>query len=101
MIEYLLVEKQDGRKRLVLRGSGYLFRHCKVRKEGSNLLLTHIIRMPFVVKQDETADSLYIGLLGSQAVMSDPNSFPDAIKQTRLFHSAFLQTLKFRLGDII
>ena len=101
VIEHLLVEGQDGRKRLVLCGGCHLSCHCKVRQEGRNLLLTHLVRMALVVEQDETADPLYIGLLGSQALMPDPNGFPDAVEQPRLIHSASLQTLKFRLGNII
>jgi len=101
MIEHLLVEEQDGRQCLVPRGSGHPFGHRKIRQECRYLFLAHLVRMALVVKQDVTADPLDIGLLGSQAVMPDSNGFPDAVKQTRLFHIASLQTLKFRLGSII
>ena len=54
LLENLLIQKQDGAQCLALFGSGNTAFHGQMGQELLDLLDTHLARMPFVVKEDET-----------------------------------------------
>src|SRR5690606_7799692 len=69
LVEYLLVEKKESAKRLVLRGSRYLPLRRQVAQVPGYLLWAQRTRMAPVVEQDEAPYPLTIGFLRLVAVM--------------------------------
>ena len=59
-------------KCLILGGKGDLRFDCKMGEELPDLGSGHLLRMPFVGEEDETADPFDVGLFGSKAVMLYP-----------------------------
>ncbi len=59
----LFVEKQQGRKCLLLRCRGYIALNGQMRKKRRNLPRSHVARMPQTVKAHETAYPVDIRLL--------------------------------------
>jgi len=52
----------------------------QVVEKSADLLLTHLTRIPLVVKQDEPLGPVYIRLLGSKAVVFGLNGKTNLIK---------------------
>jgi len=50
-------------------------------QESSDLWLSHISRVAFVVKDDEAFNPLDVSLLGSDAVMFEADDLADLIKE--------------------
>jgi len=55
-----------------------------VAEELADLLAAHLLRMPLVVEEDEAADPIHIGVLGSHAVVADADRIPHLVEQPRL-----------------
>ena len=45
--------------------------NSEMGKKCADLGFTHILRMPFIVKQDKTFGPVHIGLLGTDTVVTD------------------------------
>jgi len=66
-------------------GSGDISIHCKMREEGTDLLLAHFARMAFAVKKNEAADPVDISLFGADAVALYAQIAAYSIEQLGLF----------------
>lgn len=64
---------------------------------------SNLLRVPFVVKQDEAANLVDVGLLGTIGVVFDPNRIAHLVKQlsgTRFHHEAVNTKYKIYLNNI-
>jgi len=52
-----------------------------MRQELRQLLLRHLRRMAFIVKENKPANPIYIGLLGPDAKMLSSDYIPDLVQQ--------------------
>ena len=50
-------------------------------EEGADFFFSHLGGMTFVVEEDETADPIYVGLLGADAVAFNAQMPADSVQQ--------------------
>src|SRR5690348_8268614 len=67
-LKHVLVEEKQSAKSLVLGRGSDIAVDGEVAEEGGNFFFTHLVGMTSVVEEDETADPINVGLLGSYAV---------------------------------
>jgi hypothetical protein len=58
------IEEDEGVQRHVLCGSRYLRMDSEMGEKGAYFRGAHVLRMTLVVKQDETADPVYVRVFG-------------------------------------
>jgi hypothetical protein len=75
----LLVKKQQGRQRLVLRSRGHLPLRGEVIEERSDFFGAEIRRMALAMEIDEALDPVDVRLLRAIAVMP----YPDGVSNLR------------------
>jgi len=80
-VQYAPIQEQQGTERLVLgRGGNAPIRREPGEKSG-DLRCTHVRWMALPVKDDESANPIYISALGSATVMLRANRLTNAIKE--------------------
>jgi hypothetical protein len=85
--QHFLVQKQQGRQGLILRGRRHMALHRKMRQKRLDLGRPHVSWMLLAVKQNEAPNPLNILRFRPDAVMLDPNSVAHLVKQFgRLSH---------------
>lgn len=72
--QHLLVEKQQRRQRLVLRGSSDVTLDREVREERCDLRRPQLARVSLAVKQDEASKPADVGLLSAVAIVLEAQS---------------------------
>jgi len=70
-LQHLLVQKEQGVERLVLRAGRDATVDRQVGEELLDLGGAHVTRVPFAVEEDESRDPLDIAGLGAQGVVAD------------------------------
>ena len=80
-LQYVAIEKEEGAKCDGLSRCSDTAIHGEMRNELANLILTHIARVAFVMKEDEYFDPGNVGLLSPQAKMADATDTAAFIKQ--------------------
>jgi hypothetical protein len=80
-VEYLLIKKKQSAERLILGRGRYVAINREIAEEGADFVFSHLGGMTFVVEEDETADPIYVGLLGSDAVAFNAQMPADAVQQ--------------------
>jgi hypothetical protein len=81
--EDFLVEKQQRRKRLLMRRGRQVALVREVGEKGDDLARTHIYRMPLAVEQHVAAHPLDVRLLRSDAVMLVADTSTYLVEQPR------------------
>jgi len=81
LLRHFTIQKKYRAQVHCLPRSGDLFFAGQVRDECYKLWLSHVGRMPFVVKEDLTLDPFDVGLFGPKAVMLHSDHFAHLIKQ--------------------
>ena len=84
-IEDLLKEEKEGAERLILRGGGDVEISREVTEKGSDLGLTHLVRMAFAMEDYEATDPIQVGLFRPEGVMFNPQMPADAIEEARIW----------------
>jgi hypothetical protein len=54
---------------------------CEMAQEGGDLFFAHLLRVTFIVEEDEAANPINAGLFGANAVAFDPQVPADAIEE--------------------
>lgn len=52
-------------------------------QEGRDLLLPHVARMPFMVKENESADPSHVGIFGTDTVMLGSDLMANLVEKLR------------------
>jgi hypothetical protein len=81
--EHLLVQEQQRRKRLPVRGDRYLPIGRQPGQKGLNLGLPHLARVAHVMEAHERAHPMDVGLLGTYAVVKIANPLTHLVQQPR------------------
>ena len=82
-LEHLTIEKQESRGRYLLSRCRHMAFHCQVRQIGANLHNAHIFGVAFVVKENELANIIEIGLFRLEAIMFEAQNLAHLIEQAR------------------
>ena len=82
LAEYFAIEKDQGAQRLILSRGGDLLLDRQVVEKLLNVLLIHLGRMAFVMKEDVALDPIDVGLLSANAVVLAANRLPDLIQKS-------------------
>ena len=69
----------------LLRGGGDAAVHSQVGEEGLDLGRSHLAGMAFVVKEDEAAHPVYVGVLGVDGIVFLPQGGAGLVEQFGLF----------------
>ena len=77
----MLIKKKQSAERLILGRGRYVAINREMAEEGADFFFAHLVRMTFVVEEDETANPVYVGLLGSDAVALNAQMPADAVQQ--------------------
>src|SRR5437763_4124295 len=80
-LEKLLIQKQQRAEGLVLRRRRYFPLYCQVTEKLNDLFFAELARMPFTMKQNETANPIHIRLLSAPAVASRAHKSAHLIKE--------------------
>ncbi len=80
-IEDLLVKEEQCVESLVLSGRGNVAIKCEMAEESCDLFFAHLLRVPFIVEEDEAANPIDIGLFGANAVAFDAEVPTDAVEE--------------------
>ena len=83
MLQDLRIEKHQRRQRLPVRRGRHLALRRKPTEEGLYLSATHFRRVPDAMKADEGTHPVDVGLLGTAAVVQEPDTFAHLIEQPR------------------
>jgi hypothetical protein len=81
--QHFAVEKQDRRKRQVLRRRRHVAIHRETGQKGLDLRRAHLLRVPLVIEQNKAFNPVRIGFLGTDAVSLAPDAVTNAVKQLR------------------
>lgn len=85
LAEHLLVEEQQRRERLPVRGRRHLALVGQAAEKGLHLGAAHLRRMPTaLVKAHKCAHPVDVGLFGAQAVVQVAHPLTHLIQQTRV-----------------
>ena len=68
-------------ERLVLSGRGDVAIKCEVTQEIGDLFFAHLLRVTFIVEEDEPANPIDVGLFGANAVAFDAQVPADAVEE--------------------
>src|SRR3990172_3262632 len=77
----LPIQKQQRRLRLILRRGAHPPHHGQVRQELLHFRRRHLPGMPLAVKEDEAFNPLNVLLLGTDAVVPEPEALLDLLEQ--------------------
>jgi hypothetical protein len=78
--QHILVEKEQGAARLILRRCRHVSLNRQMRQKRLDLHRPHLGRMPLAVKKNEAPYPLDIGILGPYAVVLKANPLANAIQ---------------------
>jgi hypothetical protein len=81
LFQYFAIQEEDGVQRLILRGCGDFAADGEVAEEGAEVIGAQLARVAFAVEEDVATDPLQIRLLGSDAVVLDPDDVAHPIEQ--------------------
>jgi hypothetical protein len=56
---------------------------CEVREKSTDLVLPHLFRMPFIVKENEALDPIYVSVFSFETVVFDSRDRADLIEPFR------------------
>ncbi len=76
-IKYLLVEKQQFAKGVILGRGGDILLFSQVAQELADFFFGHFIRVSLAMKQNEPSNLIDVGFLSSNRVMFRPNKPAD------------------------
>ena len=88
---HFFVKEEYCAEGLILGRGGDPFIDCKMREKRTNLSFAHIIRVAFIVKEDESLDPMPVSLLSSQAIVlqaNDVSNLVDEFGRTQEFTSS-------------
>ena len=74
LLQYVPVEEQQRRERLVLSGRGHVFLDGQMRQKSVDMAFAQFTRMRTGVKQSEAANPVDVGLFSAWAVMPGPQN---------------------------
>ena len=80
LAQHLVVEEQQGRQRLAVRGRGHLALGGQPTEKGLDLGPGHVGRVPQLVEADEGPHPVHIGILGARAVVQVADAFTELIQ---------------------
>lgn len=81
LVEDVAVEKQKGAEGLILGGGSDVAFDGEVGEEGFDFGFAHVLGVPFVVKEDKTADPIDVACFGAVGVMLDAQGVAYAIEE--------------------
>ena len=81
MLLQLRLERFRQHRHDSLGGSGNRLFVCQAGDECSNLRLSHLCWVPFVMKENVSFDPFNVGLLGADTVMLHPNHLLDLVEE--------------------
>src|SRR4029077_3050998 len=91
--EHLLIEEQERRKRLILRGGCNVHLYCQMAQKSLHFICTHFLRVPDAMKPDVTLYPVHIGRFGARTVAARAHRFADSVEQFwRSWHIALAQS---------
>ena len=70
-VEHLLIKEEQRTEGLVLSRRGDVKIDVQVAEESGDLFFAHLLRVTFIVEEDEPANPINIGLFGADAVALD------------------------------
>jgi hypothetical protein len=80
-IQNVAIQEDDSIERLVLSRRRDPPPGGEVGEKLYDLFSSHALRMPEIMKFDESDDPADVSLLGAAAVVSEPNRRPDAVEE--------------------
>jgi hypothetical protein len=83
--KHFLVQVENGRERLTMRGRRYASLVREKAQEGLDLGWPHVVGVAHVVKPDEEAHPVDVCLLGLEAVVRVAEAFMQPIQETNRF----------------
>lgn len=83
-LQHLLVQKQNRRQRLVLRGRRNITAHRQITEKGLHFRRAHILWMSVLMKTNEAPDPLQIDSFGTNRIVSQSNLPSHLVEQPRL-----------------
>ena len=79
--QHLLVEKQQGRQGLLVRGGGHLSFVGQMRKKALDLCRAHLSWVPRAVEMDKRLDPIDVSLFGTPTVVKVAHTFAQLVQQ--------------------
>jgi hypothetical protein len=76
----MIVEKQYRIESLVLSGRCNISIYNQMGQKSFDFRLSHILRMPLIVKQDKPLYPRYIRSFGANGISFQPNELPDFVQ---------------------
>ena len=83
LFQHVLIKEQNRRQSLVLRRGSHVFLDGQMRQETVDVAFGHLARMPAVVKEEEVANPVEVGFLGTPAVMPGSQDFHHPVIKPR------------------
>jgi hypothetical protein len=81
--EHLLIEKQQRRQRLPVRGHGHVALVGQPRQEGLDLLAAELAWVAPIMKTDERANPMEVRFFSAQSVVQIANALAHLVQQPR------------------
>jgi hypothetical protein len=80
-LQHLFVEEEYCTQSLILGRGGDVLVDCQMREKRGDLGLSHLIRVAFIVKEDESLYPMPVSLFGSKAIVFEANDAADLIDE--------------------
>src|SRR6185437_1702568 len=77
----VLVQEEQGAEGLVLRGRGNVAIDREIGEEFVDFRFGHLLRMAFVVEEDETPGPVVIGVFGANGVVANAAGVAEAVEE--------------------
>src|SRR5580704_10046857 len=79
--KHLLIEEQERRKRLILRGGCNVHLCCQMAQKSLHFICTHFLRVADAMKPDVTLYPLHISRFSAWTVAARAHGFADLVEQ--------------------